>query len=257
MTTGLIKTARLGKKPDEDIVGLLGVLEEAYVNSRPKEKYTKKNTFSPSVLGYGPGTCPRYWYLAFEGGNFVSTFDGLSIANMENGTLAHQRIEKLFGDAGVLSVAEKEILSEDPPIRGFADVIVEYAGRKFVGEFKTTRQEAYVHRETKGEPVDYHKVQVLIYMKVLGIDEGFLLYENKNTQQLLLIPVNMDEENTEYADYLFDWMRQVRKLWEDKKLPERPYTPKSRACKACSLFDVCRDKTPDGDVTFKKLEVRK
>lgn len=258
MTNELLKVARLGKKPkDFDLNRLVTVLENAYVNSRPKERYSKKVSFSPSSLGYGAGTCPRYWYLAFEGGTFVDTFDGLSVANMANGTLAHTRIEKLFGDAGVLEEAEREITNENPPIRGFVDVIVNFEGSRIVGEFKTTRQESYIHRESKNEPIDYHKVQVLVYMRVLGLDNGFLLYENKNTQELFLIPIQMDESNSEYTDYIFEWMREVRKLWENQKLPTRPFTMKNKACKSCSLFNVCWNESPDGDVDYAPLEVRK
>ncbi len=257
MSDGLLKIARLGNKADFDIKKLVSVLEEAYVNSRPKERYSKKVSFSPSSLGYGAGTCPRYWYLAFEGGTFVDTFDGLSVANMANGTAAHTRIEKLFGDAGVLDEAEKEITYQNPPIRGFVDVIVDFEGRKIVGEFKTTRQESYIHREANGTPIDYHKVQVLIYMRVLGIDDGFVLYENKNTQELFLVPIKMDDANAEYTDYIFQWMRDVRENWENQTLPTRPFTKKNKACKSCALFNVCWNESPDGDITIAPLEVKK
>lgn len=257
MSEGLLKIARLGKKADFDIKKLVTVLEQAYVNSRQKERYSKKVSFSPSSLGYGAGTCPRYWYLAFEGGTFVDTFDGLSVANMANGTAAHTRIEKLFGDAGVLDEAEKEITYQNPPIRGFVDVIVDFEGRKIVGEFKTTRQESFMHRETNGTAIDYHKVQVLIYMRVLGLNDGFVLYENKNTQELFLVPITMDEANSEYTDYLFQWMREVRELWENKTLPTRPFTQKNKACKSCALFNVCWNESPEGDITKAPLEVKK
>ncbi|QNO12509.1 Cas4 family exonuclease [Streptomyces phage MulchMansion] len=255
--SGLKRIASMGKKADFDVAKLLATLEDAYTNSRPKERYSKKVSFSPSSLGYGAGTCPRYWYLAFEGGTFVDTFDGQSVANMANGTAAHTRIEKLFGDAGVLDEAEKEVTYQNPPIRGFVDVVVDFEGKKIVGEFKTTRQESYIHREANGTAIDYHKVQVLIYMRVLGIDDGFVLYENKNTQELFLVPLKMDERNSEYTDYLFEWMRETRELWENRTLPTRPFTSKNKACKSCALFNVCWNESPEGDITKAPLEVKK
>lgn len=257
MSDGLKRITSLGKRGNFDSAKLLATLEAAYVGSRQTERYSKKVSFSPSSLGYGAGTCPRYWYLAFEGGKFVDTFDGQSVANMANGTAAHTRIEKLFGDAGMLDVAEQEITYQNPPIRGFVDVVVDFEGKKIVGEFKTTRQESYIHREANGTPIDYHKVQVLIYMRVLGIDDGFVLYENKNTQELFLVPLTMDERNSEYTDYLFQWMRETRELWENKTLPTRPFTQKNKACKSCALFNVCWNESPDGDITKAPLEVKK
>ena len=33
-------------------------------------KFTTKKTFAPSTIAFSHGECPRYWYLAFEGGVF-------------------------------------------------------------------------------------------------------------------------------------------------------------------------------------------
>jgi len=257
MSDGLKRISSLGKRGGFDTAKLLQTLEDAYIGSRQTSRYSKKVSFSPSSLGYGAGTCPRYWYLAFEGGTFVDTFSGLNVANMANGTAAHTRIEKLFGDAGILVEAEREVTNENPPIKGFVDVIVKFDGEEMTGEFKTTRQESYVHREANGTAIDYHKVQVLIYMRLLGHKNGFVLYENKNTQELFLVPIKMDEANTEYTDYLFQWMRETRELWENKTLPTRPFTQKNKACKSCALFNVCWNESPEGDITKAPLEVKK
>ena len=37
----------------------------------------------------------------------------------------------------------------------------------------------------------------------------------------------MSEENEKYANYIFDWMREVYKAWEEKKNIKRPFTEKS------------------------------
>ena len=40
-----------------------------------------------------------------------------------------------------------------------------------------------------------YPILILIYMKLRNATEGVFLYENKNTQELLVIPVQMTEKN--------------------------------------------------------------
>jgi CRISPR/Cas system-associated exonuclease Cas4 (RecB family) len=89
----------------------------------------------------------------------------------------------------------------------------------------------------KGAP--YHLLQILIYMRITGCQYGFLLYENKNTQEFLIIPVEMSEENAAILDRSLDWLRTVRKAWEDQTLPTRPFTRRSIPCKGCPVAASC------------------
>ena len=44
-------------------------------------------------------------------------------------------------------------------------------------------------------------------MHIKEIDEGFFLYENKNTQEVLVIPVMMTDKNKQIIEELFLWLR--------------------------------------------------
>ena len=85
--------------------------------------------------------------------------------------------------------------------------------------------------------------------------EGFFLYENKNSHEIAIIPIVMSEENQTYVDYIFDWMREVRKAWEDKKNIKRPFKETSSTCNYCPIKDDCWSK-PDGRTKILPLEVR-
>jgi hypothetical protein len=39
------------------------------------DKFAQKKSFAPSTIAFSHGECPRYWYLAFEGANFVDNAD--------------------------------------------------------------------------------------------------------------------------------------------------------------------------------------
>src|SRR6478736_8213668 len=122
------------------------IFEKGYLSHVRDVGIVKKETFAPSSIGYdGNGRCPRYWYMAFEGKYvFEDNNDAMSYATMSSGRTAGERIAQLFKTAGTLVDAEVEVRLQDPPIRGFIDVLVRLEGGDIaVGEIKTTRQEIF------------------------------------------------------------------------------------------------------------------
>lgn len=232
-------------------------IDAAYLEDRREPHDRPKKSFAPSGIGYGPGTCARRWYYDLNGGVVrEDSTDAMGVANMAYGTEAHERIQKLFEKTGDLVEAERKVISEDPPIFGFADLVIKWQGQEVVGEIKTTTQESFVSKSAKNTGAGYHLLQVLIYMKVLGLEKGFLLYENKNTQQLLLLPVTWNKDNTKLINDTFEWMREVYDNAKNGELPNRPYTQKSPACKACPFFTHCWNDA-EGTKVIKKLVVPK
>lgn len=232
------------------------ILEQAYLDNSKRDGFKTKKSFAPSGLGYGNGTCARYWFLAFSGVEFEDTVDAMAAANMSNGIFSHERIQKLVETAGILYQAEREVLSDDPPIRGFADLIVNIKEKYAVGEFKTIKEDNYNLVKSTMTGLPYHVVQLLVYMRVLKLKDGFLLYENKNTNEFTVVPVTMTPRNEEYTDYLFQWMKDVYKNWQDGKLPTRHWTKSNKVCKYCPLAKACWAGEP-GEIDIAPLEVRK
>lgn len=238
-----------------DVEKMAKLLDEAYLATRREPSDRAKKSFAPSGIGYGSGKCARQWFYAFNGGIIrEEDNDSTGIANMAYGTEAHERIQKLFERAGILLKAEKEIISEDPPIFGYADLIIKWQGEEVVGEIKTTMQESFVSKKHKMKPAGYHLLQVLLYMWVLDLNKGFLLYENKNMQNMLVIPVTWNAENKKLVEDTIEWLRTVRSNWEAGTLPKRPFTQKSPACKSCPFKTHCWEDEV-GEVVIPPLEV--
>jgi CRISPR/Cas system-associated exonuclease Cas4 (RecB family) len=235
--------------------------EEVYLSSSNRSGWKKKKTFSPSQLGYGHGTCPRYWYVAFSGADFVDEVDSKGLANMDNGTYAHERVQSTIEKMGILREKELEVLSQDPPIRGFVDIVIDWEGKLIPGEFKTTNDMGFTWRKTTGKPPVTHYIQFIIYLKVLDADEGFLLYENKDNQEMAIIPLRMNETNEKYVDYLFDWMRETYKAFDEETLPTNPFNRRKNAkiCNGCPVKKDCfdMDKFGIGEVDLPLLKVPK
>jgi CRISPR/Cas system-associated exonuclease Cas4 (RecB family) len=223
------------------------MVQEAYTDDNKKEKFTQKKTFSPSTIGYGHGNCSRYWFIAFNGAEFEDQFDAMARANMDNGTAAHDRIQKVMGKTGILKATEIEITNDDPPIRGFADVIIEWNEKEVVGEIKTAKDEVFSMRRAEMKPSGNHLLQILTYMKIRKAEQGFLYYENKNDQSYLIIPVNANARNIGIINEVFEWLKITYKAYQDNTLPMRPFTKSQSACKYCPVKNTCwKDKADEG-----------
>ena len=66
------------KKDNSYAEDLIKKIESGYLADRGPRHQVKK-TFAPSTIVYGHGECPRYWYLAFEGGTFEDNVNPFEI----------------------------------------------------------------------------------------------------------------------------------------------------------------------------------
>ena len=257
MAQNLLKQIMV-KSPGEgpsfvDKDALIEKIRSGYTINRV-DKFTKKNSFAPSTIAFSHGECPRYWYLAFEGGLFEDNADAYGGANMTAGTKSHERIQEAMGNVPDFLVdSEFKITNNDPPIFGFGDVILNWGGEELLGEIKTMPSEGFEYRKAAGKAKTGHLIQLLIYMKILKKARAVLIYENKNNHDLLIIPVEINDYYKKWVNAAFDWMKDVRQAWETKTLPTKNYRSNSKICKTCPLTKVCAD-AGVGEIKLKSLE---
>ena len=235
-----------------DKEALIEKIKSGYTVKRV-DKFQTKTSFAPSTIAYSHGECPRYWYLAFKGAMFEDNADAYGGANMTAGTKSHERIQQAMEDAGILKNSEFKITYSDPPIFGYGDVILEWENEDLLGEIKTMPNEGFEYRKLAGKPKAGHLIQLLIYMKVLNKSKAILIYENKNNHELLIFPVELNEYSFKWVENAFEWMRTVRKAWENKTLPEKNYRSNSKICKTCPIRATC-DLAGSGEIKIKSLE---
>jgi CRISPR/Cas system-associated exonuclease Cas4 (RecB family) len=202
-------------------------------------KFTQKFSFSPSSIVYGSGTCPRYWYFAFTGCDFDKSIDAASIASMKNGTDAGIRLESVIKKTGRMVDSEREVKNSDPPIRGFIDVVIDQDGKEILGEIKCVRDDIFAGVENAHDPKPYHLLQLLIYMYVTNHDEGFLLYENKNTHEICMMPVLMNDRMIAIVENAMEWMKEVKQAFDGDMIPKHGFSETSFQCKGCPVRKTC------------------
>ena len=254
MVASLMKSI-LADRPEKaftNLKELVATIEYGYVAKQGPSFKTKKS-FSPSTLVYNHGECARYWCLAFDGADFQETVTPYDVANMRNGSLSHERIQEAMENSGILVSKEKKLICNDPPIFGFCDAELMIDGEVVPAEIKTTKSETFQYRKDAGKPAYYHVGQLLIYLKLLDKKRGVLIYENKNDYELLIMPLEMTEAREKWLEDSFEWMRTVRKSWEDRQLPIKNYRSNSKICKKCPLLETCNN-APKGTVKIPALE---
>ena len=268
----MIKDTKVKASNVEDFTdGLADAIQSGYT-AKLKPKFSKKQTFAPSSLTYGAGECARYWYLAFDGAVFHDNADPYGVANRTSGTLSHDRIQDAILDSGLLyegmefdsepnkykkqkhPALEFKIKNDDPPISGYGDVMLNYKDNVILGEIKTMPNEGFEYKKASKKPKTGHLMQLIMYMKILKKDKGALIYENKNNHELLILPITVNDHYRRWVDQAFDWMRTVRKAWEDQTLPQKTYRSNSKICKVCPIQKACAE-AETGVVKIKPLEL--
>jgi CRISPR/Cas system-associated exonuclease Cas4 (RecB family) len=246
MTKNLIKHMMAKESNNEnsfDAEKFVETINNGYV-ANLETKFQVKKKFIPSKLAYGEGKCPRYWYLAFSGANFEDNSTPFSIANMKNGVMGHERVlGTALKNSGICVDIEFEVSQNGNDgsllLGGFCDGLVNWKNEDCVVELKTCNNEAFEYRKNSNKAKTGHIEQLLLYMKVLKKSNGVILYENKNTHELLAIPVIINDNYKKWVNNTFEWMEVVKQSWKDKQMPMKPYRSNSKVCKGCPLKTDC------------------
>ena len=241
------------REPESDwLKAVIAKIESGYIPAE-QELYKRKKSFSPSTLVWGNGKCPRYWYLAFEGGQFIESRSATEYANMLNGTAAHERLQQAMEAAGMLVAKEIEVVYNNPPVFGFCDADIKIDDEPVLVEIKTTKQESFSYRKTANNAAKYHLEQLLMYMYMLNRPKGILLYESKDNHELFAVLVEWTEERKQWILYLFSWLKETHMAWRNKQIPKKTYRANSKVCKNCPLKAEC-DAAETGSLIIKPLQ---
>lgn len=223
-------------EPESDISGsdleisLVQAVDD-HLSKRNEVSFKKVNGFHPSYTNQ----CKRYWYYMFEGVNTDVDFRPQTYRIFDNGHAVHDRLYKYFREMGILINEEIPVNYSSPPIEGTADGIINWYGEKLI-ELKSISSEGFHYRQIYKKPKDEHYRQAQIYMECLNLDSGFVIYENKNNQELLPIYIEKDQV---FIDKLFKKYREIYGSFVQQIIPERPYKITSKHCQSCNVRSLC------------------
>lgn len=190
--------------------------------------------------------CPRYLGYRLRGFEQRTEFHPQTYRIFETGHSLEDRVEGYLGRLGIIVDREREIKNVDPPLTGYVDFVIDWDGEKPV-EVKSTNDRGFEYRRTYNKPSDSHYRQLQVYLEVGGWNSGFVLYENKNDQQLKIFHV---EKNQEFIDKLFDKWRVIYKAHENNILSIRPHKQTTKKCQGCDAYSYCWADTVVGEKLF-------
>lgn len=87
------------------------------------------------------------------------------------------------------------------------------------------------------EPHSYYVIQIIIYIHLLNLEYGLIIYEKKDDSEIKIFKVTRDEELWGMIKKQADIMN---KMFEKKSLPPpRPESKNSFECRFCEFSDIC------------------
>lgn len=236
-----LKEPKEQKAPEGKVEISLEVAIDEHLEKRNSPSFKKVNGFHPSYTNQ----CSRYWYYLFEGTEVTSSFRPQTYRIFDNGHAVHERLYSYFREMGILVAEEIPVDYKEPPIEGTADGIIDWYGHKLI-ELKSISSEGFHYRQLYNKPKDEHYRQAQIYMRCLDLPSGYVIYENKNNQEILPIHIERDDQ---FIDKLFVKYNKIYTNFLDKKIPKQPYKRSSANCSSCDLAAMCW-----GEGDFNKTE---
>ena len=164
---------------------LLTHIEGVLCYSKP---WTTSGVFYPSMLG---NKCDRYLYLAYQGNLPTQTITAKTARIFDNGSQLEVRMKKYFERMGVFIAAEQSVKLANPNISGRYDFLLSHVTHgRILLELKSINTKGF--EALIEAPKPEHAIQLQIYLNLAGIDNGVVLYENKNDQELKAFKVDKD-----------------------------------------------------------------
>jgi hypothetical protein len=198
-------------------------------------RYKQRKGFVPSETNQ----CARYLVYLLRGIYVPATHNSRTQRIFDNGNEFHTRIARYLAEMGILSDVETPIYSGigiPVPVYGFIDGILDWQGKRVV-EFKSINDFGFMAVMKMKRPKDDHYRQIQMYLACLGMESGFVIYENKNDQNILIFEV---QKNEEFLLKLFAKYDKIYKQYKEGILPDRPFKSiTSKGCQYCAIKDVC------------------
>ena len=187
------------------------------------------------------GSCLRGIYLERLGVKPDREFDDRTLRVFNVGKMFEDWFISLLGQKGLKAETQVRVEDLELNVSGYADLVAEYKGEKKVYEIKTKHSNAFHYMRKEGKPMRQHQYQSWIYLYLLGIKEGAIIYLSKDDLSILEYPVFLNDKSIEDEItkelFLLNW------AWQKKDptllpLPEEEW--KGRYCrfhKSCIALD--------------------
>lgn len=166
----------------------------------------------------------------------------------EEGNAVHEKWQRLFIRAGYSKAEDLDVtmLNDEYMISYTPDIIceiIEFFNGKMVGEVKSMNTFQFKKMVEKGGKHPSAGKQLQWYMFLTGIHKGFVLTEDKNSQDFYIEVYDYDPELTElFVMRAKKIIHQYKRALSEGKMVKRPMnatSPDCKRCASCAMKDSC------------------
>jgi len=214
----------------EDIIK--HILEKGVV---AKHKASNKSRDNSHIHPSSIGSCKRKILYDLQGHKGTEP-SKRTMRIFQNGHSAHTRLSEYFRLAEVLIEEEKAISYNKLkiPIRGHVDALINVNGEKVLIDFKTVGSYGYRLLMRGEQPKKGYIWQLQLYMFITKIYNSYLIYENKDNQQIHIAHVPYDPSIIDLI------IKKVNSLaWWVKQQKRVPKKEVSWLCNYCNHKERC------------------
>ena len=162
----------------------------------------------------------------------------------EEGNAIHEKWQRLFIRGGYSKAKDLDVTQFNDKYRiSFTPDIIcripEFYDGKMIGELKSVNTHQF--RKMTRHPSAWKQLQWYMYLS--GIHKGFVLSEDKNTQETKIeiydYDVNVVSQFIDRAEEIKFRYKKVMKEHKMVKRPEDATSPDCKRCKQCALINAC------------------
>lgn len=227
----------LSEEEKSDLEAFQEAWEQHWIDSADTSRQVENDGFHPSSLGITVGKCGRRNVYLLQGVRKEREPNPRLERIFAAGHAFHDILQKSLESMGVEMESEIVVSQDEPvPVKGHADGALVWRDRRILIEVKSCSETVYINRLKWKKPKDEHFEQANIYAHILGYDVIWVIYINKNNQEIAIFEKKADRKKSQkildrwHAEYL---------CYKDGKLPVRPYKPASSVCGGCDLKVHC------------------
>ena len=201
-------------------------------NEKNRKGHETKKHWSPT----DSSKCPRALWYAWKGFPVEYTDEELAVFSIGNFT--HEFLQKILQNTGVQLCAEYriDVNWKGFPVAGFVDsIIFDKKEGLCVVDFKTIRSSGmpFVRFKAKIE----HNKQLQMYMDILKIKKGYILYWDKESGDMLQQEVKYEPKLIKEIEQLF---KLVQHHLDKNTLPNSKYDENNWKCRYCKFKEYCK-----------------
>ena len=214
----------------EDIIDLvhLGLRRD---NAKKLYGHRVKKNFSPT----DSGKCARALFYAFK--SFPKEpYDDGTLKIFALGNAIHDIIQRTIPNQLCTEFRIEQTWHNDLPVSGYVDSVILTKDGVAVVDYKSMKNAGLSFISKK--PKESNAQQLMMYMDVLNIHDGRLLYWGKDDGEMIEHKVEFDQK---VIDEIVKHFVYVRKCVNENKLPPKCGADKKWSCGYCPYVPFCAE----------------